>query len=54
LIRSELRSSYLLLDLLEVFSSNLKHILILLRAKEELELSELLGKRELHEIYWLH
>ena len=54
LIGSKLRTTDLLLDFFEMLCPDLEDIIVLLRAKEKLMISEFLWQRELHEIYWLH
>lgn len=53
LVSRELRATDLLLNLLEMFSSNLKYVVVLLRAEEKLMISELFRQRQLHEVHWL-
>lgn len=53
LIGRELCAADLLLDLLEMLSSNLKDVVVLLGTEEKLMISELFRQRELHEVHWL-
>lgn len=53
LVSRELRATDLLLNLLEMFSSNLKYVVVLLRAEEKLMISEFFWQRQLHEVHWL-